>query len=123
MVCRERSLAEAGWIFGGGGDTGGGGTLYAMTDNFGLPTRFVLLEDESAENYDGMLNALRAKWQPKTQTENDLVVEMANAQWRLYRVREGNPAVRSGHAFDSFYEGSLNQARKTLLKLRMARAA
>lgn len=52
----------------------------------GLAARTIVLSNESQELYDQLLAAYRTEWQPQGQTETDLVVEMANARWRLSRL-------------------------------------
>lgn len=52
----------------------------------GLSSATVVLSNESQELYDQLLTAYRTEWDPQGQTENDLLVHLVNAEWRLRRI-------------------------------------
>ncbi|MDX1982926.1 MAG: hypothetical protein SFV51_21835 [Bryobacteraceae bacterium] len=52
----------------------------------GLASRAVVLANESVDEYNALLQAYRREWEPEGQTQDDLVTELANAQWRLRRI-------------------------------------
>jgi hypothetical protein len=52
----------------------------------GLASKAVVLSNESTEDYEALAASYRDEWQPKNQTEDDLVTQRINAQWRLRRI-------------------------------------
>ena len=52
----------------------------------GLASKVVLLANESREDYDRVLNAYIARYQPVDEPERDLVGDIVAARWRLNRT-------------------------------------
>ena len=51
----------------------------------GLTSKVVVLSNESQEDYDRVLAAYVARWQPSDEPELDLVEDIVSARWRLNR--------------------------------------
>ena len=100
----------------------------------GITSSKVVLPGENADEFQRLLNSLFEDHQPATATETLLVEEMAQAHWRLDRVRR-----RQDHAFESetldaaflsllhryatTYERSFFKSLETLKKLQRERLA
>lgn len=88
----------------------------------GLNSKAVVLANESQEAYDELLATIRREWQPQGPTENDLVRDMADARWRLRRIKAIETAVLDSEMFvikeafeASFEPGPVRIALRTLL--------
>jgi hypothetical protein len=76
----------------------------------GLTARFDILPDESLEDFDSLLEAHLAQYQPSGDVEKELVHTLAITRWRLRRV----PTLESD-VFDLDQDGSISQNRKTAI--------
>lgn len=65
----------------------------------GLNSKAVVLANESQEAYDELLATIQQEWQPQGPTENDLVRDMADARWRLRRIKAIETAALDSEMF------------------------
>ncbi|HUQ94248.1 MAG TPA: hypothetical protein VM120_21390 [Bryobacteraceae bacterium] len=65
----------------------------------GLASKCVVLANESEEAYTALLTAYQAEWQPATQTEQHLVIQIANSYWRLRRIWSMETALLDSEMF------------------------
>jgi len=100
----------------------------------GLTSHKVVLPGESSAAYEHLVDCLMEEHQPGTPTEGLLVEEMAQAHWRLNRVRyRQDQAFQSEtldakllallHRYATGYERSFFKALETLKKLQRERLA
>src|SRR5581483_7256027 len=94
----------------------------------GLTSKKTVLPGENAEVYEQIRQALFAEHQPATPTEAILVEEMAQAHWRLERVRAQQDRAMLAdsldakllsllHRYAASYERSFYKALETLKKI------
>jgi hypothetical protein len=72
----------------------------------GLTSREVVLPGESQEEFQALRNAYRSEFQPRSPQEEDLVLQMASADWRLrrsIRVEAALSLLRFGEMFERFH--------------------
>ncbi|HUQ90594.1 MAG TPA: hypothetical protein VM120_02860 [Bryobacteraceae bacterium] len=65
----------------------------------GLASKCVVLANESEEAYTALLTGYQNEWQPATQTEQHLVIQIANSYWRLRRIWSMETALLDSEMF------------------------
>ncbi|MBI3684323.1 MAG: hypothetical protein HY235_28450 [Acidobacteria bacterium] len=65
----------------------------------GLRSPAIVLSNESPQRYDQLFAAYHAEWCPIGQTENDLLLHMVHAQWRLRRLWAQETAILDSEIF------------------------
>jgi hypothetical protein len=94
----------------------------------GLTSRELLLPEESKQEFLALLNAFRSDCQPQSPHEEDLVFQLAAADWRLRRVIRIETSLSLLHFSEMFVQFRRHETRirrsfyKALQGLKLAQA-
>jgi len=81
----------------------------------GIYTSSIVLTGESAEEFMKLLHAYRCQFQPTDAFEGDLIQDLADARWRIYRMKRQETLEWCQATFNASHDPALAEASYEIL--------
>lgn len=81
----------------------------------GIYSHQVVLDNESPEEFMKLLRAYRDQFQPTDQLEADLIQDLADARWRIMRMKQQEAIEWNQANFDASHDPRLDEAPNEIL--------